>query len=176
MVANLFFLFFFVCCGSLVIHSFILGISPMPSSKKARDKMIELLPETIENGTIYELGSGWGTLAFLLAKSYPNVKVIALERSPVPYFFSRLRQFLLRKPNLVILRKNFYKQNLSDARAIVCYLFPEGMKKLSVKLKRQPPSQCTLVSNTFSLPEWDNNIPFFLNDLAAARIYRYKWY
>ncbi|MCB1084779.1 MAG: SAM-dependent methyltransferase, partial [Chlamydiia bacterium] len=38
------------------------GISPMPTSQKMRDLLFSHLPE-IENGTVVELGSGWGNLA-----------------------------------------------------------------------------------------------------------------
>ncbi len=173
MATILFFIFLFVSFGSLVIYSFILGISPMPSSKKAKHAIIQLLPKN-GCGVIYELGSGWGGLALLLAKYYPHAKIIAFEVSPIPYLFSRIRQLLLRRSNLIIRRKNFYDHNLSDANAVVCYLFPEGMRKLSSKLEKELPDKSTIISNTFSLPDWKNGSLFYLDDLAATRIYKYE--
>ena len=124
-----------VCFGSIVYYSLHLGISPMPSSGQAKNAMVQLLPNRIENGVIYELGSGWGGLAFLLAERYPEAKIIALELSPLPYLFSRSRQFIARRPNLKFAHANFYEYDLSNAKAVVCYLFPDGMKKLAQKLK-----------------------------------------
>lgn len=173
MAVGVFFLFSFVCFCSIVVYTFLLGISPMPSSKKAKNAMILLLPKNMESGVIYELGSGWGGLALLLAKHFPNTKVIAFELSPIPFLFSRISQFLLRRPNLIILRKNFYNHHFSDARAVFCYLFPGGMQKLAPKLRKELPKKSTVISNTFSLTDWENDSLIFLDDLAATRIYRY---
>ncbi len=162
-----------VSFASIVIYSLRFGITPMPSSKKAQDAMILLLPLTIEKGVIYELGSGWGGLAFRLAKEHPKAKVIAIELSPIPYLFSRARQLLDKRANLIILRKSFYDQNLSDAKAVLCYLFPGAMRKLSLKLKQELPNQCTIISNTFSLINWENTSVIFLDDLSATPIYKY---
>ncbi len=177
MAISIFFLFLFVSFGSIIIYSLLLGISPMPSSKKAKRAIIQLLSEeSIEEGLIYELGSGWGGLALLLAKRYPKAKVIAFELSPLPFLVSRIAKALLRRPNLTILRKDFFKENLSEAEVIICYLFPEGMRRLSPKLKKELPDQCTIISNTFSLTGWENSSLFFLDDWSATRIYKYYHY
>lgn len=173
MITTFLFFFIFSCFGSIIIYSLFLGISPMPSSQKAQDAIIQLLPNDLEGGVIYELGSGWGGLALDLAKRHPEAKVIAFELSPVPLLFSRVRQLLSRRTNLTILRKNFYDYNLSDAKAIICYLFPGGMRKLAPKLRRELPKNCVIISNTFSLPDWESDPPYFLNDLSSTRIYRY---
>jgi hypothetical protein len=142
----------------------------MPSSKKAKEAILQLLPQSIEGGVIYELGSGWGGLAFLLAKKYPKAKIIAFELSPLPFLVSRLRQVAQRRGNLIIHRKSFYNRNLSDAEAIVCYLFPGAMKKLASEL----PTHCVVISNTFALPGWQSDSPHFLDDLASTPIYTYQ--
>lgn len=46
---------------SVVIGSLWNGISPMPTSSKAKYCLFEALPLQID-GKIYELGSGWGRL------------------------------------------------------------------------------------------------------------------
>lgn len=145
----------------------------MPSSKSAKKMILQLLPKNIEEGVIYELGSGWGGLALLLAKHYPHVRVIAFEVSPVPYLVSCIRQILSRKSNLTILRKNFFGHHYSDAKAIVCYLYPGAMKKLAPKLKEELPEKSTIISNTFALTGWEVSL-FFADDWAATRIYRYE--
>lgn len=173
LAAGLLFCSLLACFGSLFFHSLLLGITPMPSSLKAKRAILKLLPQKIEHGIIYELGSGWGGLAFLLAKQYPHSQVIAFELSPIPWFFSRVQQLFLNRPNLTIERKNFHHHNFSDAGAIVCYLFPSAMKKLSLKLKKELPSKSILISNTFSLIGWENETVLFLDDFAATRIYKY---
>lgn len=167
-------IFVFLCFISIIIYALRLGISPMPSSKKAQDAIIRLLPQKdIEGGKIYELGSGWGGLAERLAKEHPKTEVVAVELSPVPYLYSRARQLLFKRANLTILRRDFHDQDLSDAKAVICYLFPNGMRKLSLKLKKELPDRCMVISNTFSLEDWEEDFLFFLDDWGATRIYRY---
>jgi hypothetical protein len=174
MATSISFIFLFFCFASIVIYSFLLGITPMPSSKKAKKMILQLFPKNIKEGVIYELGSGWGGLALLLAKHYPHAKVIAFELSPIPYFYSRIVQFLLRRTNLTFQRKNFYGHTFSDAAAVVCYLYPGAMKRLGPKLKNELPGKSTILSNTFALAGWEGGSLFFTDDWSATRIYRYE--
>jgi hypothetical protein len=173
MAMGLIFAFLLVCFGSIVFYSLFLGISPMPSSKKAKKTILRLLPKNIEKGAIYELGSGWGNLAFSLARQYPHLQVIALELSPIPYLVSRIGQLILQRRNLTLLCKNFYGHDFSDAALIVCYLYPGAMKRLGPKLQKELPKPCTVISNTFALTGWEGSL-FFVDDLSATRIYRYE--
>ena len=65
----------------VVIYTFRTGISPAPTTGKVNRELWKLLPEKVD-GTVYELGSGWGTLAVPLARRYPHV--VAYELSPLP--------------------------------------------------------------------------------------------
>src|SRR5689334_1257490 len=78
---------------SIVVYSLRIGITRMRTSGKVRQRMLSLLPAAQE-GTLLELGSGWGHLAFALADHCPRASVVAYEWSPLPYAFSRLRQRL----------------------------------------------------------------------------------
>mgnify|MGYP005848385611 CR=1 FL=1 len=108
-----------------VAYTFVTGISPVPTNRRVRATLLAALPARVE-GTIFELGSGWGTLAFPLARRYPGFPVEAYELSPVPWAFSRLRAFLTPYPNLTIHRRNFHRASLSAAALVVCYLYPGG--------------------------------------------------
>lgn len=81
---------------SIVYRTWKNGISPMPSSPKARKAMLDLIPAGFQ-GNIYELGSGWGKLAFELANRFPQSHVTGYETSPVPYYWSRLHFALFLK-------------------------------------------------------------------------------
>ena len=58
--------------GLTLIYTIKTGISPVPTSPRVRDKMLAMIPPerlaAIERGRLFDLGSGWGTLAFALAK------------------------------------------------------------------------------------------------------------
>ena len=103
------------------------GISPMPSNRAAQKTMLALIPEA-SFSTIIELGSGWGNLAYAVAKKHPQAKVIGYETSLVPYLFATL---CYRHHNLSFQWRNFLKQEIPDGALLMCYLYPGGMHKLS---------------------------------------------
>lgn len=122
----------------------------MPTSQKMRDLLFSHLPE-IENGTVVELGSGWGNLAIPLSKKYGNSKVIGYENSPVPYLFSTL---LNHSTNLKIMRHDFFEKSLQDASLVVCYLFPKGLSRLKDKLEKELLPGAQVISHTHPIPDW----------------------
>ena len=148
------------------------GISPMPSSRKAREAMLELLPERVE-GPIVELGSGWGGLARCLASRHPQAPVRGYELSVLPWLFSVLWQRGSAFKNLSFHRADFRDLDFSDAKVLVCYLHPEGMKRLAETLGGRLPSGVVLISNTFALPGWEPQKVLVLDDLYSTRIYSY---
>ncbi|MGA8165296.1 MAG: SAM-dependent methyltransferase [Waddliaceae bacterium] len=159
--------------GSIVIWSFKNGISPMPSTRLAQRAMLQLIPGTL-SGKVYELGSGWGTLAFLLAKRLPHCQVISYENSPVPYFFSKLRHFFVPLSNLSLNRKDFFRESLEDASLIICYLYPGAMKTLRTKFEKELKAKTRIISNTFAIPGWTPEQVQVLPDLYKSKIYLYK--
>ena len=119
-----------VLSGILVclLYTFITGISPVSSTFKSRKKIVRTL-NPHQQGHIYELGAGWGALAFPLARRFPEATVVAYELSPVPWIFLKVRAFLFGPRNLRIVRRNFLKDDLSKAAVVVCYLYPGAMAR-----------------------------------------------
>ncbi|MBU1963605.1 hypothetical protein KKA57_03660, partial [Patescibacteria group bacterium] len=48
----------------------------------------------------------------------------------------------------------FYKQDFSQADYIYAYLFPEYMKNLEEKVRRELKPGAKFISSTFSFPDW----------------------
>lgn len=166
----LFFLFLLsVSFASIVIWTIRNGISPMPTSAKVKRALLEALPSKVE-GDIYELGSGWGTLALSLAQKYPEGQVIGFETSPIPYWVSRL----IAKPHVQYLRKDLFQANLSKAKMVVCYLYPACMTRLKTKLEHELAQDCLVVSHTFSIPGWKAHKIVEVDDLYKTKIYFYQ--
>ena len=157
---------------SIVKWSLLNGISPMPTSIKAKKTLMDSLPSDV-TGTIYELGAGWGTLAFALARRYPRSQVIAYETSPIPYYFCRGVQWILRIQNLTVIRKDFWNISLSGAAMVVCYLYPGAMHRLSQKFKDELAPKTLIISNTFALSGWTPEKVFIVNDLYRTKNYHY---
>ncbi len=157
----------------LVIYVLRTGTSPMPSSPRARNRVLSSVSAEV-GGVVYELGSGWGTLAFPLADRFPHCEVSAYELSPLPYLVSRCRQRLSPRPNLVIRRENFLEVPLARASVLVCYLCPPLMRQLAQKLAAEARPDTVVVSNTFSILNWEPLATYALNDLYDTRVYVYR--
>lgn len=159
---------------SIVIWSWRYGISPMPSSFKAVRCILEAAPKDIK-GTIIDLGSGWGSIVFPLAKRFPRCRVIGYETSPVPFYFTKLRNNFYSLKNLELYRKDFFKESLEEAELIVCYLYPGAMKILKTKLESELKPGTWVISNTFAIPGWQPFQVYQLDDIYKTKIFVYKF-
>jgi hypothetical protein len=158
---------------SIVSYTVYNEISPMPTSQKAKKYLLKALPKDLPKGKIYELGSGWGTLAFPIAFHFSQTPVIAIENSPLPFLFSKSRFFLESPKNLKILKQNFFTLSLNDAALIICYLYPKGMQKLKIKFENELKSGTWVISNTFAIPGWKPVKVYEIHDLYQTKIYVY---
>jgi len=145
----------------------------MPTALKAKRKMLEcpLLPA---QGTFYELGSGWGNIAFPLAKKFPNLSVCGYETSLVPYMFTRLRLAIGSYPNLKIYRADFFTIPLNKSSGIYCYLYPGAMQKLKLKFEQELPADCIVITNTFAVPGWKPDKVIEIHDIYQSKMYVYR--
>lgn len=150
------------------------GISPMPSSKQARDAMLKMSDET-EKGPIYELGCGWGNLLIPLARQHPERKIVAYELSLLPWLSCLILKAVLGLNNIKLYRQNFLQADLSQAAVLVCYLFPAGMQALEKKINSEKISIEYVISNNFALPSHTAIQTVQLNDLYKSPIYLYTF-
>ena len=158
---------------SLVAWSIKNGISPMPTSFKAKSALLALLPSDLQ-GKIYELGSGWGTLMLPLARHYPRNMIIGFETSPLPYGFSLIWLKIIPLKNVKIMRQDFFSADLKEASLVVCYLYPGAMKKLKDKFQKELKPGTFVISNTFSITGWKVERLIEVGDLYHSKIYLYK--
>lgn len=147
-------------------------VPPMPTSAPVKRVMFSMMPAHI-NGTVYELGAGWGGLAVALARRYPDRPVIAVEISPLPWLVSRLRARLSGLKNLTVRYGDALKLDLADAGLIVCYLCPDVMAPLQEKLAAELPAGACVVSNTFALSGWQPSTAQHAEDLHRSPVYLY---
>jgi hypothetical protein len=158
---------------SIIWSTMWVGISPMPSSQKARQAIIKLLENT-GTGSIYELGSGWGNLLIPMAQKFPHRKIIGYELSLLPWLVTKLLIKILGLQNIQLYRKNFMAADLSNASVLVCYLYPEAMQRLSSKLTTVNELPTFLISNNFALPRHTAVKTIHINDFYHSPVYFYK--
>jgi len=150
------------------------GISPTPSSRKQILEIFRAIPPEF-SGKIYDLGSGWGTLAIALSKHSSSCKIIGIENSIIPYIVSELLVWLLRIKHVEFHFANFLKYDFGDAGVIVCYLYPGGMQKLKPGLEAYLKSGTIVISNTFAIPGWTPVERFRASDLYHSPVYVYEF-
>jgi virginiamycin B lyase len=123
-------------CISILVFQGLTGVPPMPSSATEAVDVITLLRQAglAEGAVIYELGSGWGSLAVALARAFPQAQVRGIEISPLPYWVSRLKGRGV--ANLSLRRGNYFDCDLSDAQAVTCYLMIRSTPRLAALLDR----------------------------------------
>ena len=158
---------------SIVWSTCRVGISPMPSSGKARDAIFKMMDDA-PAGSVYDLGSGWGGLVIPLAKKYPDREIVGYEVSFVPWLVSVCFKTLFRLDNLEVRRKNFLQADLSGADVLVCYLHTDGMRELAQKLAAERDSGGVLISNNFALPTCRPETAMQINDFYKSPVYRYR--
>jgi hypothetical protein len=162
-----------VCAASIIMHTVRTGISPMPTSAAVSREIFTLLPKDVP-GVIYELGVGWGTLLAPLGQRYSDNKVVGYEISPVPWLVAKVWLKLIGQQRVEVRRKDFYLADLSDAGLVVCYLFPDGMKRLKSQLERQLAPGSWVMSNTFAIPGWTAIATTNAPDVYRSPVYLYR--
>lgn len=165
-----------IAAGSIIIHTLINGISPMPSSPRMKRALLIVLQELDIQGKIFELGSGWGTLAFPIASKFPHCEVKAYENSPVPWLFSIALKNILSYKNLTFIRGDMFNASLSEADAIITYLHPEAMRRLKVKFEAELKKNALIICNTFAVPGWKPEKMYRMKDIYRSKIYIYRIY
>lgn len=167
MALGLFFLLVLWMFFSLFFWTLKLGISPMPSSKKACQALLSVIPKGYE-GKIIDLGCGFGWLCLLLSYRFPEGEVIGYEISPIPFFFAKLMKWVSRKKNLHIIRKDFTQLDQLENCIVYAYQFPKGMKGI----EQMSFSKVLLISNTFQAQfPLQKEVP--IGDLYASKLYLY---
>ena len=157
----------------ILIYTVLTGISPMPTSPKVGRAVLDILPNNID-GAIFELGSGWGTLAIPLARRNPNCLVNGYEISPLPWFYSYLRKGFSGLKNIEFYRYNYLKVDLSPAALIVVYIQADGMEKLKPKFEKELKPGTFIVSNFFQIRGWEPIQKMTVDDIHQTKVYLYQ--
>ena len=166
-------LFTLLCLLSMIVYRSVeIGISPTPSSLTAV-KTISKITQKSDNLTIIELGSGFGFLALYLGHHNKSKKIIAYEISYIPYLISLFLQKILQVKNISFRNENFLELPFQENITYVCYLFPQAMKDLDIKILEENIELSLLVSSTFALSGLKAKNICYLKDLYKTPIYTY---
>ena len=136
-------------CLSLLLTQLRTGVPAMSASRAEALEVAALLKAAglAENAVIYELGSGWGAMAGVLAEAFPRARIRGFELSPLPFWISRLR--LRRHSHVHLMRRDFFQADLTQADAVVSYLMIRPMPKLAALMDRELRPGTAVVSLAF---------------------------
>ena len=96
-----------------------------------------------------DAGCGDGRVLKEISARY-GVRAVGYELNPFACLLARLRCLGMR--NVRIHRKSFWEADFSNADVLFCYLFPDLMKDMAEKVKRELKPGATLVSCNFEVP------------------------
>lgn len=141
-------------CILAIYILFILLFTRVPfvrTPKKVIEKILEEVKIT-PNHTVYDLGCG--DAKFLIAiERATGAKTIGFEISPWAYILAKFNIWF-KKSKTQVFYKNFYKENLSDADVIFCFLIDSVMPKVKNQLEHQLKKGAIVIDFAFAIKEW----------------------
>jgi len=100
---------------------------------------------------LVDLGCGDGRVLRAAQRRY-GVRASGFEVNALAYCVARILSFPMK--GIQIRCKNFWSEDLRDADVVFCYLYPDVMKRLAVKLEKELRPGARIVSCNFSVPGW----------------------
>ena len=98
---------------------------------------------------LFDIGCGDGRVLRMASRRF-GIQAVGYEVNWLAYIKARL--LCMGDRNIHIRRKNFWKENLSAADVVFCYLYPDVMKRLAKKLESDLRPGTVVVSCNFALP------------------------
>lgn len=101
---------------------------------------------------VYDLGCGDARFLIEVEKR-TGANTFGFEIAPWAYFLARLN-IKLKKSKTVLYHKNFYKQDLSGADVVFCFLMDSVMPKVQAKLEQDLKPGARVISFAFAIKAW----------------------
>lgn len=118
--------------------------------------------------TVYELGCGDAMFLITAAKEF-GARGVGIEIDPLRFLISTLMIRIIRVGDKVIIkRKNFFDEDISDATVIFVYLVPKALQRLLPKLLKELKPGTKIVSYVYEI-----DLPFVIKD-KKEKIFVYK--
>jgi len=120
----------------------------VPIQNAVVEKIVALAPA--HNGIFYDLGSGEGRVVVAMARRYPEMRAVGVEKAPLPQLLTKFR--LAKKPdNAHFIFKDMHGVSLADASYVYIYLLTKITHDLEPKFEKELKKGARLVSCDFPL-------------------------
>lgn len=98
---------------------------------------------------VADLGCGSGSLLIPLARQFPDTEFVGYEWDITPYMLAVYKTRNL--PNVTILYRDFFKEDLSKYNLVLCYLGTSIEEKIGSKLNKELTKDSLVISEVFKL-------------------------
>jgi len=135
--------------GLTILFTFPPSIST--ERRMVRDVKNEISKKLANSQKFYDLGSGSGKVCFSIAKKFPQMEIIGVEKFKLVYLLARAKLFFLPYKNLNLVNGDFFTTNISEADFIFMFLTKSFLDKLTNKLLLEAKTGCLIFSNNFPI-------------------------
>jgi SAM-dependent methyltransferase len=122
------------------------------TSKKRISAVLNAVPMT-SNQILIDLGCGDGRVLRMANKKF-GIKGIGYELNPLAFLKAKIMCMFIK--NIRLKYSNFYKEDISNADIVFCYLFPDVMKPVGEKLKAELKEGAYIISCNFKIPHFSH--------------------
>ena len=124
------------------------GAPWLPTPRKKVIRMLQMANVKPED-TVLDLGCGDGRVLVAAARRF-KAKAIGIEIDPLKAFWCKiLITFLGLRKQVKVICGNFFKEDISVATVVFCYLLQSTNNKLEEKLIQELSPETRVVTNTF---------------------------
>ncbi len=110
-----------------------------------------------KNLKFYELGCGDARVSRIAAKKY-KVKSVAVDVNPILVRWARFLAKMKKVEGIVIIRKNIFQVDISQADIVYLFLMPELIKKLMPKFETELKKNTVIISHGFKIEGWETRL------------------
>lgn len=159
------------------LYIFIILIYTKVPFVKTPRRSIDIILDKIKispTDIVFDIGCGDASMLIAIEKKF-GAKTIGYEISPWAYLLAKMNIYA-NKAKTKVLYKNFYKEDLSGANVVFCFLIVAVMEKVGRQLKKQLKPGATVISYGFHIPDWEpiEVIDTGQNNPKSSKIYIYK--
>ena len=136
-----------------LVFTLFMGAPFIPTSERKMKRMLEMA-ELKKGEKFFDLGAGDGR--FVIAAAKMGAEAVGIEINPFQVWLCKIRIFLAgAAKKALVMRGDIFKQDLSSADVITCYLFPAMNERLEGKLRKELKPGARVVTHLFRFHGWE---------------------